>query len=604
MQKEMERRAERPASRAANPHSSKKPIAAAAVIFIIIVLVLIPCILAATSNTIYPRTTVAGINVGGMTTAQAQDVLAQELPSAYEDETLSITVDRSSAGVQGDEASAVFELPLSDVSVTADAEQSARNAYENGRSGNFFTSGIAYARSLLLGSQAAAQMTVDTSSLQDEITKIATQADIPITECAWRIDGETLVVTKPKSGYVIDQDALLQSVEEAINEHDLKGISCELTESAPVSVTMEDIYNDAHREATNAYYDKTEGTVKDGDVGVDFDPAAAQAQMDEAEPGTEFSIPITVTEPKISKEEMTENLFRDKLGSCTTSVGGTSNRKHNVGLAAQSCNGVILNPGETFSYNETLGERTAANGYRSAAAYVGGKTVLEYGGGICQVSSTLYLAVLRSNLEIVNRTNHMFYPGYIPYGMDATVSWGGPDFKFKNNTDYPIKIVATYSGGKSTCTIYGTNTTGNTVKMEYKVLSTTPYKTVTQEDSSLAPGTSKEAQNGYTGYKVVTYRCVYDKNGNLISRNQEATSTYRSRDRIVLVGPEKQTTTPSTPEDGSGTNSGSTETDSGSNTGTPSSGDSAGETTQTPAGTENTAKPDAVTGSTYETPRS
>ena len=127
---------------------------------------------------------------------------------------------------------------------------------------------------------------------------------------------------------------------------------------------------------------------------------------------------------------------------------------------------------------------------------------------------------------------------------------------------------------------------------------------MTQEDSSLAPGTSKETQNGYTGDKVVTYRCVYDKNGNLISRNQEATSTYRSRDRIVLVGPEKQTTTPSTPEDGSGTNSGSTETDSGSNTDTPSSGDSAGETTQTPAGTENTAKPDAVTGSTYETPRS
>ena len=157
----------------------------------------------------------------------------------------------------------------------------------------------------------------------------------------------------------------------------------------------------------------------------------------------------------------------------------------------------------------------------------------------------------------------MFYPGYIPYGMDATVSWGGPDFKFRNNTDYPIKLSVTYSGGKATCTIYGTNLSGQSVKMEYNILSSTPYETVEKEDKSLAPGTRKQEQNGYTGYKVATYRCVYDKNGKLVSRTLEANSTYKSRNQIILVGPAQENTsgtgedqetetTPSVPETGGG----------------------------------------------------
>ncbi|MFR4878605.1 MAG: VanW family protein [Ruthenibacterium lactatiformans] len=178
-------------------------------------------------------------------------------------------------------------------------------------------------------------------------------------------------------------------------------------------------------------------------------------------------------------------------------------------------------------HNETLGQRRA-NGYRLPGAGERPEGRRRY----LKISSTLYLAVLRSNLEIVSRTNHMFYPGYIPYGMDATVSWGGPDFKFRNNTDYPIKLSVTYSGGKATCTIYGTNLSGQSVKMEYNILSSTPYETVEKEDKSLAPGTRKQEQNGYTGYKVATYRCVYDKNGKLVSRTLEANSTYKSRNQI------------------------------------------------------------------------
>ncbi len=529
----------------------KSPAAAVAVAAAIAAVLLAPCVLAAASDTIYPRTEVAGIAVGGMTEQEAAAVLAGELPAAYENASLSVTVDRSAAG---DGAPLSFSIPLSDIHIAADPDQAAAAAYHSGRSGNFFTSGVAYASSLLLGRAVAPALSMDEAAAKEAVAAIAGQADEAVTECAWRIEGDTMYVTKPAGGYLLDRDALLETVKTAVAEYDLDGVHCALTAKEPVSVTMEEIYRDAHKEASNAYYDKTAGAVRDGDTGVDFDPGAAQALMDAAAAGEEFAVPITVTKPKITKEEMAKYLFRDALGSCTTNVSGSANRRHNVGLAAKSCNSVVLNPGEVFSYNDALGQRTAANGYLPAAAYLNGKTVDEYGGGICQISSTVYLAVLRSNLEIVQRTNHMFWPGYIPLGMDATVSWGGPDLKFRNNTDYPIKLSVTYANGKATCTVYGTNLTGNTAKVEYKTLSSTAYETEEKEDPTLAPGERRQEQNGYTGYKVVTYRCIYDKDGKLISRNEEARSTYSARNKIILVGPggdapvSGQPSVPSTPE--------------------------------------------------------
>ena len=145
---------------------------------------------------------------------------------------------------------------------------------------------------------------------------------------------------------------------------------------------------------------------------------------------------------------------------------GTSVRKNNVKLSGDKCNGVILLPGEEFSYNNVVGKRTKENGFGEAAAYLNGETVQEVGGGICQTSSTLYNAVLYANLKITERTNHTFVSGYVPIGRDATVSWGGPDFKFKNDQAYPIKIIASYENSRLTTKILGTNV--NNVLVELK----------------------------------------------------------------------------------------------------------------------------------------
>ncbi len=173
---------------------------------------------------------------------------------------------------------------------------------------------MAYAQGLLLGRTVVPELTFDKAAVEREVERIAAAADIPVTECSWRIDGEKLYVTKPKSGYLMDQGSLIEMVEAAVGEYDLSGVSCTLEEKAPVSVSMKEVYDDAHREASNAYYDKAAGAVKDGESGVDFDAGQAQTQMDEAAPGEEFAVPVTLTEPDISKEEMNRYLFSGSAG--------------------------------------------------------------------------------------------------------------------------------------------------------------------------------------------------------------------------------------------------------------------------------------------------
>ena len=231
-------------------------------------------------------------------------------------------------------------------------------------------------------------------------------------------------------------------------------------------------------------------------------------------------------------------LFRDVLGEARTHVSGSAGRIGNVKLSAKLINGIVLNSGDTFSYNDSVGKRTEARGFKPAPAYVKGETVDEVGGGICQTSSTLYLACLLSNMEITERYAHRYVPAYIDWGMDATVSWGGPDYKFTNNTLYPVKIVTEYSKGSLTIKLLGTNIDGIRVKMTNEVLSKTPWETVYQEDSTMTPGSPDVVKvTPYTGYKVKTYQTIYDKNGSVIDSHFEAASDYKVRNKVVLQAP-------------------------------------------------------------------
>ncbi|MDE6590850.1 MAG: VanW family protein, partial [Oscillospiraceae bacterium] len=240
--------------------------------------------------------------------------------------------------------------------------------------------------------------------------------------------------------------------------------------------------------------------------------------------------------PAVTAEDLKAVLFRDVLGTTSTKVGGTRVRRNNVKLAGECCNGLILNDGDEFDYNKVVGKRTPERGFGAAPAYVNGETVETVGGGICQVSSTIYYATLLANLETVERYAHRYAPSYITWGMDATVSWGGPEFRFKNNTGYPIRLDVSYVNDQITVTIMGTKTDDTYVKMTYEELSTTKYETEYIETSELDWGTRQQKQSPYTGHNVVSYKSIYKGDGTLISRTQEAKSNYKSRNEIILVG--------------------------------------------------------------------
>ena len=317
-------------------------------------------------------------------------------------------------------------------------------------------------------------------------------------------------------------------------------------ETPPQEPDFQAIHDAVAVEPQSAQYDRETGAVTDHVVGVDFDAEALKAAYEQAGEGETFSIPVTLTQPEETKQSLEAKLFRDLLGEGTTNVGGSSSRKHNVKLSAQACNGVILMPGEVFSYNNTTGSRSASKGYLAAPVYSGDASVDEVGGGICQTSSTLYLACLLGNLEITERYAHRYVPAYISWGMDATVSWGGPDYKFTNNTLYPVKIVTKYEKGYLTVQILGTNVDGTYVKMSNEVLSKTPWETIYQEDPTMAPGSPDVVKvTPYTGYKVNSYQTIYDKDGKVIDSHFEASSNYKVRNKVILQAVEQRRSPPS-----------------------------------------------------------
>ena len=190
---------------------------------------------------------------------------------------------------------------------------------------------------------------------------------------------------------------------------------------------------------------------------------------------------------------------------------------------------------ETFSFNEATGQRTASKGYKEATAIAGGQNVPEIGGGVCQTSSTLFNAVARANLEIVYRSPHAWPSSYVPKGMDATVNWPNLDFKFRNNTDWPVFIIASYSNRKVTVEIYGMSLgDGVSIDLESKVTQTIkpPSGVNYVLNEELPVGTEKKTISARTGYVVDTYKVWY-KNGVEINREKMFTSNYKMYQETV-----------------------------------------------------------------------
>ena len=506
---------------------SKRPWMIAVIIAAVLVAAYLAlCAYAGSLDTFYPNRHINGIDVGGLTVSEAQSALETRLPAqtiilVNEERQLQTTLTVAELGYTA-------ESFAGDAQFWMDAE----------RDTPFLRRGWAYLATLSGHWPGGAHWPdMNEAVLTKTVARLTEVLTEPPADTSGELDGQTLRITKAHDGYAPES---LRPLLSDIASYSQSGYTIPVTlETLPAQdLTAQQLHDRLHGEMKNASYDAASGSIVPEQFGADFDVAAAQTALDGAAPGETVSVPAVIEEPEVTASDLKMLLFRDVLGEARTHVSGSAGRIGNVKLSAKLINGIVLNSGDTFSYNDSVGKRTEARGFKPAPAYVKGETVDEVGGGICQTSSTLYLACLLSNMEITERYAHRYVPAYIDWGMDATVSWGGPDYKFTNNTLYPVKIVTEYSKGYLTIKLLGTNIDGIRVKMTNEVLSKTPWETVYQEDSTMTPGSPDVVKvTPYTGYKVKTYQTIYDKNGSVIDSHFVAASDYKVRNKVVLQAP-------------------------------------------------------------------
>ncbi len=326
---------------------------------------------------------------------------------------------------------------------------------------------------------------------------------------------------EPKESYTLDTSGL----EEAV-QAEVKNVAAKWDKAAKNgSISSYDASSDKF-----SFSGAEEGRAVDQEkLAADILAALEQKDFD-----AQLTAVMNPVQPEFSEATAKEKY--KTISSFTTNTTANSKRNTNVRLAAQAINGTVLQPGEEFSFNGTVGQRTEAKGYQGAAAYNNGLVVEEIGGGVCQVSSTLYNAVLKAGLKTTVRRSHTFEPSYVTPGADATVSWGGPDYKFVNNSSTAIGIRASYASQKVTVSIYGIPVLedGVTYSLKSTKLKDTDIPAPTyEEDGTLEPGVEKVESAGSQGSYWET-RLVITKNGEVISQEVDHNTTYKGHAPVIL----------------------------------------------------------------------
>lgn len=486
------------------------------------------------SSAFLPNTSIAGVDVSGQSREGAVAALEGALPGLLADSRAEFTCEGQSYAVNGD-----------DPSVSVDAA-AAVDAALTDQAGSFFTRGGWYLAAVMHGNRYSVPVTL--TGTPDAVTQAVEECSDPEAQTTWEVTDTELVLHKGVTGRTIDVAALTDALAERLGilvsgfQLDAAPIEAQVTTAPPAAPDFDAIRSEVAAEPADAYLDKETREIVPSVTGVDFDTAQAQAVLDAAGEGETVSVPLLLTEPELTTAKLEANLFKDVLGSGSTTCAGPSNRWYNIDLAAKRLNGTILLPGETFSYNDTVGPYTLASGYKAAGTYQNGQSVDATAGGICQLSSNLYWVTLKANLEIVERHKHQFNGGYMPViGTDATVWSDQLDFRFQNNTDYPIKIESYLDKNhKLHVTIYGTDTTGIHGEPYHVVISTVPYKNTYQPKDSIPVGTEPQRDPNYSrynGYTVDLYQKLVDKNGKTISTTLLYRNTYKASDAVYYYNP-------------------------------------------------------------------
>lgn len=426
-------------------------------------------------------------------------------------------------------------------------------AYIIGRKDNIFINNYEILFTLLGKKNIDVEMSLNEEMTMQKLDEISLNLPGAIVESSYSIEDDEMVITKGKPGIKVENNKLLEEIKNRLNSLENKEdiIQIPVENANPQAIDIDKIHEEVYKEAKDAYYTKDPFTIYPEVIGMDFDVEAARALL--LEDREEYVIKLTITKPKVTIDQIGSEAFPDQLSTFTTRFDESDrDRSTNLRIACQRINGKVLMPGETFSYNQTLGARTAAAGFKNGKVYEGGEVVDGIGGGICQISSTLYNAVIMANLQTVERRNHQFVTSYVGPGRDATVVYGAIDYKFKNTRKYPVRLKASAVNGIATVTIYGIKEENEyTFKFETRTVDTIPLTTTYEEDATLPVGTEKVKRKGSNGIKTETY-VTKTLNGKVVTRDLLSRDTYSAMSRIVIKGTKGEATpaapAPQTPQ--------------------------------------------------------
>ncbi len=418
-------------------------------------------------------------------------------------------------------------------------DDAVEQAYENGRVGNIFQDNFEILKTWIKGKNIDLNVTIDTDMINQIAQNVNNSIEDAVAQSSYYVDKDIgkLIITSGKAGKMVDQDKLLEDIYTVLdtNTEDEQKLELKMIDATPDKIDINKIHEEVYKEVQDAYYTKDPFTVYPEEEGIDFDVDAAKQLLTEEK--EEYEIPLKITKPTKTVKDIGTEAFPDLLATFSTNYNaGNANRTTNLKLAANKINGTVLLPNEEFSYNKVVGERTIKAGYKMAATYSNGAVVDGLGGGICQISSTLYDAVVMANLKITTRRNHQFVTSYLPAGKDATVVWGSQDFKFVNSRKYPIRITATVQNGVATIQVWGIKEEVEyDISIETKKIATIEPTTQYISDPSLPAGQQKVVQAGSNGRKVEAYK-VTKLNGQVVSTTLLSKDTYNAMKRIVRVG--------------------------------------------------------------------
>ena len=449
-----------------------------------------------TNENIVSGISIKGIDVSGLSKIQAKEKLESYIQENLPENILLKHNDFETS------------IPISSIEVNFDIDGAIDQALQIGKSGNMLQNSFETLKTMLYHVDIEPTFSMNEQLLIDALNDISTKLPDTVIESSYYIENNNLILTSGKEGNVVNINQMVSYIKNGIMNLTLRNRTLDIATSIkqPSKINIEKIYEEVHKEAKDAYYTQNPFSVYPSENGIDFAISLEEATQMLEEEKEEYTIPLKILYPKVTTNMIGTEAFPDLLSSFSTNYNARdTDRTTNLKLAANKINGTVLMPGETFSYNQVVGARTIAAGYKEAPIYVQGQVVDGLGGGICQITSTLYNAVLYANLEIVERSNHQFVPSYVTASRDATVVYGSIDFKFKNNRNYPIKLICSVANGVASFQIFGLKTDN-----EYEVVISS-YETGRTSNAIYSEAYKILKQNGQVVDKQLLSRDVYKR---------------------------------------------------------------------------------------------